>query len=47
MQNEKAVMLKEIALQPDFVRDNIDPMLGLHARGASPRASPARCAMAS
>ncbi len=28
MQNEKVVMLKEIALQPGFVRDNIDPMLG-------------------
>ena len=27
MQNEKAVMLKEVALQPGFVRDNIDPML--------------------
>ena len=27
MQNEKAVMLKEIALQPAFMRDNIDPML--------------------
>ncbi len=28
MQNEKAVMLKEVALQPAFVRDNIAPMLG-------------------
>lgn len=27
MQNEKAVMLKEIAQQPAFVRDNIEPML--------------------
>ena len=27
MQNEKAVMLKEVAQQPAFVRDNIDPML--------------------
>ncbi len=27
MQNEKAVMLKEVALQPAFVRDNIAPML--------------------
>ncbi|MCW6510608.1 SIS domain-containing protein [Lichenifustis flavocetrariae] len=27
MQNEKEVMLKEVALQPGFVRDNIDPML--------------------
>jgi glucosamine--fructose-6-phosphate aminotransferase (isomerizing) len=27
VQNEKAVMLKEIALQPAFVRDNIEPML--------------------
>lgn len=27
MDNEKAVMLKEVALQPAFVRDNIDPML--------------------
>ncbi|MBB4053932.1 glucosamine 6-phosphate synthetase-like amidotransferase/phosphosugar isomerase protein [Devosia subaequoris] len=27
MDNEKTVMLREIALQPDFVRDNIDEML--------------------
>lgn len=27
MQNEKAVMLQEIAMQPDFVRNNIDVML--------------------
>jgi glucosamine--fructose-6-phosphate aminotransferase (isomerizing) len=27
VQNEKAVMLKEIALQPAFVRDNVAPML--------------------
>lgn len=27
MQNEKTIMLKEVALQPAFVRDNIDPML--------------------
>lgn len=29
MQNEKTVMLKEIASQADFVRDNIDPMLAV------------------
>ena len=29
MQNEKAVMLTEIGLQPGFVRDNIDPMLAV------------------
>lgn len=29
MENEKAVMLREIASQPSFVRDNIDPMLSL------------------
>jgi glucosamine--fructose-6-phosphate aminotransferase (isomerizing) len=29
VQNEKTVMLKEIALQPAFVRDNIAPMLAL------------------
>ena len=27
MENEKTVMLREIAMQPDFVRDNIDSML--------------------
>ena len=27
VQNEKAVMLQEIAMQPDFVRDNVAPML--------------------
>ncbi len=27
MQNEKAVMLKEVSQQPAFVRDNIEPML--------------------
>ena len=32
MQNEKSVMLKEVASQPGFVRDNIDATLaGLHA----------------
>ena len=29
MQSEKAVMLKEVALQPAFVRDNIAPMLAV------------------
>ena len=27
MENEKTVMLREIAMQPDFVKDNIDDML--------------------
>ena len=29
--NEKTVMLREIGMQADFVRDNIDSMLGFKA----------------
>src|SRR5579859_77095 len=37
MQNEKVVMLQEIALQPAFVRDNINPMLEAVRKAVSNR----------
>lgn len=37
MHNEKVVMLREIALQPAFVRDNIDVMLQTARRGVATR----------